>query len=66
MAEKNSYLTGDQLQVGMRVLHDRFGQGTVVGSTGEVGQEIFGVHFEGEAGPRILDIRFAKLLPVQE
>jgi DNA helicase-2/ATP-dependent DNA helicase PcrA len=49
--------------VGDTVQHVRFGTGKVVQVIGEQDKEIYNIEFE-EAGKRLLDPRFAKLMKI--
>ena len=51
----------ERLAVGDKVQHAKFGIGTVVQVIGEQDKELYNVEFD-EAGRRLLDPRFAKLI----
>jgi DNA helicase-2/ATP-dependent DNA helicase PcrA len=51
----------ERLSVGDKVMHSKFGVGTVTQVIGEKDKELYNVNFEA-AGKRLLDPRFAKLV----
>lgn len=54
--------TFPSLAVGDAVQHVKFGTGKVVQIIGDKGKELYNVEFEGGAGKRLLDPKFAKLI----
>lgn len=52
----------ERLKTGDRVLHSKFGTGTVVQVLGEGDKELYQVEFASVTGQRVLDPRFAKLV----
>jgi hypothetical protein len=58
-AADNSF---EKLSIGDSVMHTKFGTGKVVKVIGENDKQIYDVQFEGEAGKRLLDPKFAKLI----
>lgn len=54
--------TFEKLSVGDSVQHVKFGTGRVVQIIGDKGKELYNVEFEGGAGKRLLDPKFAKLI----
>ncbi|HEY9679359.1 MAG TPA: UvrD-helicase domain-containing protein [Drouetiella sp.] len=52
----------EKLAVGDSVQHVKFGTGKVVQIIGDAGKELYNVEFEGGAGKRLLDPKFAKLI----
>ncbi len=60
-AEINAPVAFERLSVGDKVQHAKFGIGTVVQVIGEKDKELYNVEFD-EAGRRLLDPRFAKLI----
>ncbi len=60
-AEINAPVAFEKLSVGDKVQHAKFGVGTVVQVIGEQDKELYNVEFD-EAGRRLLDPRFAKLI----
>lgn len=59
--EVNAPVSFERLSVGDKVQHAKFGVGTVVQVIGEKDKELYNVEFD-EAGRRLLDPRFAKLI----
>ena len=59
--EVNAPVSFERLSVGDKVQHAKFGVGTVVQVIGEQDKELYNVEFD-EAGRRLLDPRFAKLI----
>lgn len=60
-SEINAPVAFERLSVGDKVQHAKFGVGTVVQVIGEKDKELYNVEFD-EAGRRLLDPRFAKLI----
>ena len=58
-AADNSF---EKLSVGDSVMHTKFGTGKVVKVIGDNDKQIYDVQFEGDAGKRLLDPKFAKLI----
>ena len=54
--------TFEKLSIGDSVQHVKFGTGKVVQIIGDKGKELYNVEFEGGAGKRLLDPKFAKLI----
>jgi DNA helicase-2/ATP-dependent DNA helicase PcrA len=54
--------TFEKLAVGDAVQHIKFGTGKIVQIIGDGGKELYNVEFEGGAGKRLLDPKFAKLI----
>jgi hypothetical protein len=54
--------TFEKLVVGDAVQHIKFGTGKIVQIIGDSGKELYNVEFEGGAGKRLLDPKFAKLI----
>ncbi|CAN5661481.1 DNA helicase PcrA [soil metagenome] len=54
--------TFEKLSIGDSVQHIKFGTGRVVQIIGDKGKELYNVQFEGGAGKRLLDPKFAKLI----
>jgi DNA helicase II / ATP-dependent DNA helicase PcrA len=54
--------TFEKLAIGDSVMHSKFGTGKVVQVIGENDKQIYDVQFEGDAGKRLLDPQFAKLI----
>lgn len=52
----------ERLKVGDRVLHGKFGTGSVIQVIGDGDKELYQVEFIGVDGQRVLDPRFAKLV----
>jgi hypothetical protein len=52
----------EKLAIGDSVQHIKFGTGRVVQIIGDKGKELYNVEFEGGAGKRLLDPKFAKLI----
>ncbi len=59
--EINAPVSFERLSVGDKVQHAKFGVGTVVQVIGDQDKELYNVEFD-EAGRRLLDPRFAKLI----
>jgi DNA helicase-2/ATP-dependent DNA helicase PcrA len=57
----NAPVSFERLSVGDKVQHTKFGVGTVVQVIGDQDKELYNVEFD-EAGRRLLDPRFAKLI----